>query len=308
MEEQTTIKHILWSIDAFPERPEIQIDSIQTLSAISKKNATTIEPVYVLSPDQINLSSGFSAPTLKEYKTEAEISLKILLDKINLDGLKKPTILTEATGSTRNSIRKLMTYAKRSQADLIAVNTRARKGVSRMLLGSFAETLLLISDLPILIMNPTITHPKRIKNILYPTDFSDQSFNIFKKVVQLSINLEAQITIFFKIKGPILQLLRKNKQEHISNVELGQKDFISEQFQKANDWLKLALEMGANATIVTDKSRKKIASSILSYAVKNDIHLIAMASQKGPISSLLIGSNTRSVIRQSICPVWVLHS
>jgi nucleotide-binding universal stress UspA family protein len=48
----------------------------------------------------------------------------------------------------------ILEYAKASDADLIAMSTRSRGGIERLVLGSVADKVLRGSDRPLLLLNP----------------------------------------------------------------------------------------------------------------------------------------------------------
>jgi nucleotide-binding universal stress UspA family protein len=50
------------------------------------------------------------------------------------------------------------------------------------------------------------------------------------------------------------------------------------------------------------------SDAVLKIANKEKVDLIAMAAQSGPVSSALLGSATRQVIRNAIKPIWILRA
>src|SRR5262249_39669163 len=151
----------LWAIDPFSDKTQ-QLRTAGFLKALTKGQDITIEPVTVLSPDQLKVSS--------ELELEAVQTLKKWLKPVKVNGLTEPTVLISDSLSRRAAVEKLLEYAEKSQASLIAVGTHARKGVMRFLLGSFAETLILHSKTPLLIVNPKCKPMPAIKEILFATD------------------------------------------------------------------------------------------------------------------------------------------
>ena len=75
----------------------------------------------------------------------------------------------------------------------------------------------------------------------------------------------------------------------------------------ADRWVSEAKEKGISVKIHFDSSRGNIAELILKQARSKKFGWIAMASESGAVSSALVGSITREIVRQSPCPVWVMR-
>jgi nucleotide-binding universal stress UspA family protein len=76
--------------------------------------------------------------------------------------------------------------------------------------------------------------------------------------------------------------------------------------RKAAHWAELAREHGVRADYVVDERGFSVADQILRLVRNRHFGLIAMDSQSGPVSSALLGSITRQVVRHAACPVLVL--
>ena len=68
--------------------------------------------------------------------------------------LQKPRVLALDDMGSSHAASRLMDFARDSEAVAIFVNTHGRRGVSRLLLGSFAETLLRRSSVPVVVIGP----------------------------------------------------------------------------------------------------------------------------------------------------------
>jgi len=58
--------------------------------------------------------------------------------------------------------------------------------------------------------------------------------------------------------------------------------------------------------VILDEKGLSVWYQICSIASKTNAGLIAMEAQSGPVSSALLGSTTRQVVRHAPCPVLVL--
>src|SRR5262249_51996130 len=131
-----------------------------------------------------------------DIRLEAEKTLQEWLKKIHIPGVTPITILVSPDLSLRGAVRTLLAYAEQSGADLIAVSAMARKGISHFLLGSFAETLIFESEIPIFLVSPKMVLPKKFETILFPTDLSPSSKKVLGIVCETARNQNAKIVLF----------------------------------------------------------------------------------------------------------------
>jgi len=215
-------------------------------------------------------------------------------------------VLTQEDSSLGNAVRKVVQHAKETGASLIAVSTHARKGATRFLLGSFAETLILHSEIPTLLVSPKARPQTQINNLLFPTDLSAASLGAFQNVVELAKEVGAKLTIFHRLDMFSSAVKTRPEQDpkrrNVFEEEMGRREREADKFTslaKANDVpVELLLQnIGADTT-----------DAILNLSAELPACVIAMVSQTGPvISSVVLGSITRRVIWHATCPVWVVH-
>jgi len=81
-------------------------------------------------------------------------------------------------------------------ADLIALTTHARSGLSRFFLGSVAETIIRKSARPVLLTRPDLSRPRRpLQRILVPIDGSPESKQVFNSIRLLARNSQVEIIL-----------------------------------------------------------------------------------------------------------------
>ncbi len=305
------VKRLIWSIDAFEDSSIQQEPILEVLKCLTRDRKVEVEPVYVLSPEQLELPLEFTPPWIKHYRPAALKSLTQKLKDVKLAGLISPTVLVNSKASTKGATRTLAAYAKSQGAELIAVSTHGRKGLSRLLMGSFAETLLLQSKLPVLTVGPKTKSVSNMKTILFPTDLSGESFHSFKRVLELARELKSQVILFHSIVNltePVFQ----------SGIYLLGGGWIPaplflekrETFQRevATRWMNKTKHYNVPVEFYLDKSSDSVVDSVLKFSVDKSIPLIAMVAQSGPIASAILGSVTRQVVKTSLCPVWVVRN
>jgi nucleotide-binding universal stress UspA family protein len=82
---------------------------------------------------------------------------------------------------------------------------------------------------------------------------------------------------------------------------------IQERYRRGTSWARWASHQGINCEFFLDELSGEISKKIVNLTEKENIDLIALASRSGPVSSALLGSITRQVIRTIPCPVWIIH-
>lgn len=300
------VKKILWAVDAFTEDTALQLKLANQLKLWTKSaSRVEIEPVTILSPDQLGMTVDLFVQQIKNVEERATENIEKVSQKLKIAGMLPPRVLFSNTVSLRQAIQVFLDYARRSHADVIAVGTQSRKGVTHFLFGSFAETLILHSDIPIFIINPKLHNLKKQNSILFATDFSPLSEKAFDRVLEMAKERKMSVTVFNRVEyvteytlpslsAPAYEMYRKN------DTAERQKSLIR--------LVSIAKEKGVKADWVLDeKSGKPPFDAITSTAKKLRVGMIAMAAQTGPVASVILGSTTRQVLRYAGCPIWVIH-
>lgn len=81
-------------------------------------------------------------------------------------------------------------------ADLIALTTHARKGLSRLFMGSVAESVVRKSSIPVLLTRPELARPRKpLQRILVPIDGTTESKQVFDSVRHLTKNTDIEVIL-----------------------------------------------------------------------------------------------------------------
>lgn len=305
-----TIRKIIWAVDAFERRSLPHKNAINALRIVSRKTGASILPVYVLSPAELNLSLEFTPPWIQQYQPAAKASLKELVQNSKLQNIEEPKVLVQNIATKRKSVDALTAYAKKQNADLIVVATHARRGVARFFLGSFAETLILNAQLPVLVVGPKLIAKREFKRVLFPTDLGPVSEKTLLRLLPLVKQMGARLTLFHSAPSPVEPVVQS------SIYLLGgawvpvHRYFLEELSARKKKLQALAQKIkahGFRVDIDEDDTGDNISASILKVARNKKMDLVAMAGQSGAIASTLLGSITRQVVRHAGCPVWILH-
>ena len=303
MKQPAPKRHVLWAVDPNEEDTKLQLKVFKTLSRIVPQRSAVIEPVTVTLP-AVKVPNAAFAAFLVHQKNTTEKLLKKWIRKLDDRRLLSPTFLTNDRLTTGALVQELLDYARMVKPDFIAVGTHGRRGLQRFFIGSFAETLLLRSEIPVVLVNPTTNATKPIEHIFFASDFSPASREAFEKVVGLASALKAKVTLYSKIEYFVPQTSELMKVSHYQ-------DFLENDRQsrkkKGEKWCAWAQQAGVETTLFLDEQIAFVAEGILSVAKKTKADLVAMASSSGFWATTLVGSVVRKVVRLSPFPVWVIH-
>jgi nucleotide-binding universal stress UspA family protein len=309
---------VIWAIDAFEPSHELIASAISVLRSFSFLG-WRIQPVYVLTPNQLNLTSDFveyaSFSVALAYKPAAQKALQELLSHISLPGLMPGEVLALDSPSSQQSAEALSRFAQKLNARAIVTSSHARTGLGRFILGSFSETLLYKSEVPVLIVHPHlenhVTHSHSIQNIFFPTDFGPESESMFRAAVNLAKTFDAKLTLFHSVPHPIEPVLQSGVYL-LGGGWMPIQNYLGNEVQKgkrrAEAWARWAFtqkKVKVETRIHVDGG--SISDLILGIVKNESFDMIAMAAQSGPVSIALLGSITRKVVRHASCPVWVLR-
>lgn len=297
-------KKIIWAVDAYGDA-KVQASAAALAKIFSKNN--DVQVVY------IHGSSGFPVEGKKTAirfgLSRTEYQLKKILNELDFKPPKKPKILAHGSTYVRSDVKTLVSYAKKIKADLILLSTNARIGFMRQALGSFAETMILESKVPTMIVNPKAEVTLQPGTILFPTDFSNSSWKAFQQVVGFAKATDAKVKIFHQYQGEQQAIPHSVTYFH-SNRWLKGNSLQDKDFQKIkvklSKWLNWSKKQNIKCDHIIKFGLKNIADATRELARKERVWMIAMATMTGSITSTFLGSNARSLVRSARCPVWVL--
>ena len=303
------MKKIIWSIDPFSDIHHGLNRSSEVLKLLQKKYNCQIQPVYVLSLRTVPWVGNVTPPPLKKLNPQIITACEKWINKTKIKTL-PPKILVSQDTSRGSEVKKLLSFSKKFKADTILVNTHARKGMSRILLGSFAETLLTHAKIPLLFVSPNTKPIKKLDKAIFATDFSKKS----KKALQLFCKLTKGLVKSISLLNEMTHTLGAFQQ---SSMTLPEGSFISyDEFidlekkvrqKKSASFLKLVKTFKLKSLLKIETNAGTLSENIIEFSKNQRADMLALASESGTVSSLVLGSTARNVIRLSDRPVWVYH-
>ena len=298
---------LVWAFNPFENDKTLQKKTALAIQLLNKNLAMKIQPVYLWG----NLSSGVPFQPMNllipEVSTFSQTALDHLVQEIPIPNLEPIQVLARPSLTQRQATEWLINFARSENAEFIVVNTHACKGPKRLLLGSFTETLMLNSDIPIFIVNPhSDVHTLQLNHILFPTDFSEESRSAFNKALKFAKQLRASMTLFHKVEFPGCVPTGLSAEWAIASQEACEEvsNGMNAEIQK---WAMEGKNDGILChTLLDSNPTDSVADAILKLA-KRRPGIIAMASHSDLLTRTLMGSTTRKVARSSNCPVWIIH-
>lgn len=300
-------KRIIWTVDPFAKEKNLQRSAAWAIKNLTQGSECVIEPVYFFSAYLTgNYPSSVPKKWVQDLRKKGQKELNKIIGRLKLQNVKPLHVISEPYLSIREGVARINLIAKRWKSDAIVTSSHARKGIKRMFLGSFAETLLLHSDVPLFFVNPHWVRHRPFKQILFPTDFSVESKDVFLRVLDLARSMNMELILFHKLAyvWPPSVIVSAGTFPLYTNI------FEHELEQRKKDALRWAEEAKLKGVRVKTEIDRKIEDSIAHAVIKVTTKypgMIAMASKSGATKTTLLGSTTRTLVRESPYPVLVLH-
>lgn len=304
---------IIWAIDAFEDNRELNKNMANFVRTIHTSTSAEIEPLYLLRENEVIIPTYEVPSWVTDHSNTAESLFKEVLSDYTLPFLNDPKVIPHTSQSHAGAAQTLADYALKNHADLIIVGSHSRKGLQRFLLGSFAESLLMQSEVPVCIVSSEVKTIKNSHVILYPTEFGEHAKENYRHTLKLAKKMKSEILLLHAIERPIESLFDLNTKPRVYNYKgqmLTLEEIVENQIEtmarRAQLWTDWAQKEGVQAHYFIDSSFKPIDDLILDSARTHNADLIVMEAQSGPLGATLLGSITRSVSRKASCPVYVL--
>ncbi|MFP8953685.1 universal stress protein [Natrialbaceae archaeon A-arb3/5] len=203
---------------------------------------------------------------------------------------------TVTRGTPFQSIRE---YATRREIDVIAMGTKGRDGLDRVLLGSVTENVLRTARTPVLAVPPNADTPEiddiDFDEFLLPTDGSDGATIAADWGIALASRLESMIHTVYSVDTSRVSRV-KAPEELLDALEQSGEDAIETVRKRAKD-----AGLSVSGAIATGSP----ADVILTSATEHDVDLIVMGTHgRTGIGQWFLGSVTENVVREADVPVF----
>lgn len=299
---------IVWAIDP-SQNPKDSKNLIKEMKIWAEVFGCQIQPVSVFAKSILTLPSELSLPLRspwhKNFEEVAQQALTKFLKQVSFKELLPPEIITVPSASSRSMAKALANYAHRNKSLLIFVNTSASKKWRPFTLGSFSETLISISRIPVLAISPKAHISRKLPTILFPTDFSRNSRNALMNLIPWAKKFKSKIVIYNQIETPTVYAAEFNGSWNSANVESMIKQIEKSREMKSQLWIELLKAENIKASSVIQRQRKSLSEDIISVAKANKVSLIAVASSGGVVLHAILGHIAKEVLSLAECPVVI---
>ncbi|OGQ78567.1 MAG: hypothetical protein A3F90_01050 [Deltaproteobacteria bacterium RIFCSPLOWO2_12_FULL_60_19] len=301
-------RRIIWAVNPFEEERKLLRNAVFLLRTLSAKAQFEIEPVYVVSPAELRVSLEFSVPEEERLHTVAKQALDRAVQILRLANLLEPKVLVTHGLSLEATTTALWRHAETNGAELIVAGTHARKGVDRFMLGSFAENLLVLSRVPVLLVNLGLKPVRNIRRVVFASDFSPESRKAFRRFCETFAPMNAEIFLYHAVPRPPKWTIQSGTNLFVGDATKSRQEKLSMRKKLARPFLEEATAAKARVEISVEEVEGKIHEAIVRKAVKERASVIGMASRTGTVAATLLGSATRGVVRHSPVSVWVFRA
>jgi nucleotide-binding universal stress UspA family protein len=300
---------LVWAIDPFEKETRPDRTMVQSLLNWARSTGLEIQPVHVLALSRESLSEDTDETMTDRNISAAEKVCESYLRELGVTNARPARIRLSKSASQRDAVKSLLSFADDFHADLIVVSSHGRSGVRRLVMGSFAENLLLHSNHPILFLTHSDHEAKnlaKLQRAIFATDFSDQSRKAFLCFLPKAKRLQLELVLFHSVHLSSSALVTG-----MGAVDVIPEDYFPDQVQwaqhQADHWKHVADSYGVpTQAVVRDEGvSSHVGETILAAAKKENAGLIVMASVSGALSSFVLGSVAREVFRANQYPVWV---
>jgi nucleotide-binding universal stress UspA family protein len=278
------IHRIVWAVELFSVEGHFPLGSMCALEAISPAFGCEVEPVCVISSLEVPLGTP--------------AKLRHWLARLSLPQLRPVHFLRHEGDTIRQAAKALADYARDTRADLIAVCTHGRSGLPRLIHGSFAETLLHLSPVPLLVSNPSVKLSGPLHQIIYPTDFSECSRYLFPIVLDLARALGASVRLFHTLD-------ETTPPESPVSYWWAEQIFRDAE-ARAEEWKQLADDWEVELRYQIMTRYRPLAETLLEQAEREPGGLICVSCGSGQWRATVVGSTTHELMRHSRLPVLVM--
>ncbi|OAQ52604.1 UspA domain-containing protein [Natrinema mahii] len=190
-------------------------------------------------------------------------------------------------------------YVEEHDIDVVAMGTKGRTGVKRVVLGSVTENVLRTVGAPILVVPPAASDAPltedTVRNVLLPTDGSDGAAVAVDWGLALAAAFDAMTHAVYSVDTRRFSP-QAEPGEILADLERPGEDALESVRERAR-------ERGCSltGTIATGPP----ARVVLDYADGNDIDLIAMGTHgRSGLERHFLGSVTENVVRNAELPVF----
>jgi len=196
----------------------------------------------------------------------------------------------------------ILSFAQTLKADGIVMGTHGQRGYDRLMLGSVTDRVMRSSSCPVLaVRNPPRDlkatdrdgrHVYRLRQILFCTDFSENSERALNYAISATEEYDAELTLLHVLE----EVPSPAKTEKAIAAATEQLDKLIPREERKTLKIKTAVRIG------------KPYRQIIQFAVEEQIDMVAMGVRgRGALDLAVFGSTTYRVMQLGPCPVLAVR-
>lgn len=273
---------------------DFSASGIRALTHAAAIAAHTSAELYVLYVQVFNRDLyGWSAiPNIEEIEKTIGDLARQGLDKA-VEGVPQ-AVVHETIKDTREAPA-ILRYAEARDIDLIVMGTHARKGASRLFLGSVTAEVLRHAPVSVLAIGPEHGLPTgSYSQVLAPVDFSDSSIAALQQASAIAKLHDAQLTVMHvvepRVPTPYDTLVESLDEVRDRAIETMDKFLANVELPQAPQ----------HKTVVIGPADDQIVSVAREHGA--DLIVMGTVGRSG-LGRLLLGSTTERVLRNAPCAV-----
>ncbi|MBL7688655.1 MAG: universal stress protein [Bdellovibrionaceae bacterium] len=299
---------IIWAVDPTQD-PSDARRIVQELKTWAERLGCQVQPVSMLSRADIERSDGLAFTWKRNLEQMVREALARIVKVTHTERFLSPILLEVSAETHREMAFEMAKYAEERMAQLIFVNTLAKRTWNPFRLGGFAETLVAISSVPVLVMNPAAQPTTQISSILFPTNFSRSSRKALSLLKPWARAFGANVILYNQVEIPDVYPAGFDGlwPAHAYSIDPVRRETEQVRRRRATRWADVLTRDGVNTTVLIDWQRKYLGAEIIDAAKARAVDLIALSGWSRPLAQSLLGSAVRDVILQAECPVLVFH-
>ena len=289
--------NLVWAFNPFDDNRKLQQKVLVTANAL-RGARDELEAVYVASPNEIALGAAFDVAVELRFSEYPKTLVEKAVQKLGSKQI-RATVLPQRELSLTASARMLAAYLVQRKTAITLVASHARKGVSRLFLGSFAEALVHAAKTDLLVLHEGSRALKREPtSLLFAHDLSEQGDRGFEQALRYAKKWKCALHVVH-VPAPSYGL---HFDDQDKQVEAYRKD-VARKIRRIEAALKRARVEG---TVVIDAKWAPISELILARAKRVRADLLLVLAKSGRLAGFMGGSVTRQLLRASAAPVLVL--
>jgi len=281
--KKSEIKNILVPVD-FSDTSEIALNEAIKLTGLFKAELFLIHVV-----EYLNEFNGYFYSVVPEIQTDLpqllafEKTVELKIEEKKKEIYKKYGIQAEVYVANGQVHSEIIQFSEKKKIDLIVMGTHGVSGYKELFLGSNAQRIVTLSDIPVLTIQKKISEAG-FKNILIPID------NTLHSREKVNIAL-----LIGNLSGAMMHIIGLPDSEE--GVDINKIDIKLESVEKIMSSDKLPYK----TTIVHGKN---LAKDALEYADENNCDLIVInTGHESKLTGIFLGAFAQQIVNHSKIPV-----